>query len=541
MTALSRRQRNLVIWLGLVLATAAVYWPVRHFGFVNYDDQSYVYENPHVQRGLSLEGIAWSFSTDSEANWHPLTWLSHMLDCQLFGLNAGGHHLVNLLFHLVSTLLLFHILSRMTAAPWRSAFVAALFALHPLHVESVAWIAERKDVLSALFWMLTMWAYVRYAETLHASRSSLGVWYGLSLFFFTLGLMAKPMLVTLPFVLLLLDYWPLGRTRWTDSVTGEKEKVTLGRLLLEKLPFFALTIVSCGLTLWAQRAGGAVESVEHLPISGRIANALVSYARYLGKAFWPDGLAVFYPFEKLPLEGIMGAGAILLGVSIWAVWNVRRKPPFVVGWLWYLGTLVPVIGLVQVGSQAMADRYSYLPLIGVFIMMAWSLPNSVMERPRLRLLVAVAAVVLLSICAVLSRRQLSYWQNSITLFEHALAVTGPNDVAHLNLGNAFLTTGRIPDAIAHYEQALRVKPAEAHGNIGSALMRLGRVQEAIGHFEQALLAKPDYAEAHYNLGLALAQLGNLSEAIKHWEQALQIKPDYAEAHYNLGGALWQTG
>jgi tetratricopeptide (TPR) repeat protein len=538
---MSIRQRNFLIWLGLVLATVAVYWPVRHFDFVNYDDQSYVYENPHVQRGLTLEGFAWFFTTHWEANWHPLTWLSHMLEVQLFGLNAGGHHLVNLLFHVANALLLFHILNRMTAAPLRSAFVAALFALHPLHVESVAWIAERKDVLSAFFWMLTLWAYVRYVETLNAQRSTLNRFYALTLVFFTLGLMAKPMLVTLPFVLLLLDYWPLGRTRWADSVVGKKVKFPLSRLLMEKLPFLTLSVASCAVTLWAQHAGGAVESTEHLPIDGRIINALVSYVRYLGKAFWPDGLAVFYPLEKWPLEAVVVAAAVLLGVSLWVVWNARRQPQFVLGWLWYLGTLVPVIGLVQVGSQSMADRYSYLPLIGIFIMVAWSLPSSVLERPRLKIIAAVTAVVLLGICAALSCRQLRYWQNSVTLFEHALAVTGPNDVAHLNLGNAFLANGKIQDAISHYEQALWVRPAEAHSNIGSALMRLGRVPEAVGHFEQALLVKPDYAEAHYNLGLALAQLGNLQEAMNHWEQALRIKPDYAEAHYNLGGALWQTG
>ena len=597
MIEVSRRQRDLLISLCLVLATAAVYWPVQRFEFTNYDDSEYVSENPHVLGGLTLKNLSWAFTTQHASNWHPLTWISHMLDCQWFGVDAGGHHLVNLLFHIANTLLLFGVLKRMTAAPWRSALVAALFALHPLHVESVAWVAERKDVLSAFFWMLTLWAYVRYVEQLNAQhpsplthrplvRRSLGeggsshMYYALTLLLFALGLMAKPMLVTLPFVLLLLDYWPLGRTRWaptlvSGSTARESAKRSASQLLMEKLPFLLLTAASCVVTCWAQRA--AVLSLDYLSMGDRFANAVATYLRYLGNVLWPCGLAVFYPHQRWSPDAVAGAGAVLLAVSVWAILSARRTPQFVVGWLWYLGMLVPVIGLMQVGIQSRADRYTYLPLIGVFMMVAWAIPDGVVEQRMRKTMVALVAVVLLGVCAVLSRRQVSYWQNGVTLFEHALAVTQDNHVAYYNLGSALAREGRIAEALGQFEEALRLKPrnADVHFNLGLALALLGRTSEAVEHYEQALqispndaarqytLAnilrkagrapeaigryeqllrlKPDFAEAHFNLGLALSQAGRFDNAVGQFEQALRLKPEHADAHFNLGLALEQTG
>ncbi len=550
MAEISQRWRNVLICLCLVLVTTIVYWPVRNFEFVNYDDLYYVYENPQVQRGLTRQGLAWAFTAAHSDNWHPLTWLSHMLDCQLFGLDAGAHHLVNVVFHIANTLLLFGVLRRMTAAPWRSGFVAALFALHSLHVESVAWVAERKDVLSAFFWMLTMWAYVRYVETLNVQRSSLPTprsplhaFYGLALLFFALGLMAKPMVMTLPFALLLLDYWPLGRTPWAKPATGENLKIPPGRLLKEKLPFLALTVVSCGVTYWAQRIGGAIESLARLPVGDRIANAAVSYLRYLGKVFWPGGLAVFYPCQKWPVEIVAGAVAVLIALSVWAIRSARREPHFVTGWFWYLGTLVPVIGLVQVGEQSMADRYTYLPSIGLFMMAAWCVPSSAIGQRAGRMIAAATMALLLGACAVLSRSQVRHWRNSVTLFRHALAVTKDNYVAHLNLGVALAQAGRVEEAVEHLEDALRIKPgyADVHFNLGLALVLLGKIPEAMSHWEQALRIRPGFAKAHYNLGLVLWQAGKTQGAIGHFKQALRIQPDYAEAHVNLGLALEQTG
>jgi tetratricopeptide (TPR) repeat protein len=550
MTERSQR-RNLLISLCLAAATVAVYAPVRHFQFTSYDDGDYVYENPQVQSGLTLRGLVWAFTTSHASNWHPLTWLSHMLDCQLFGLNAGPHHLVNVLFHVASVLLLFHVLNRMTAAPWRSAFVAALFALHPLHVESVAWVAERKDVLSAFFWMLTMWAYVRYVETFNTQRFQperfwgklANVFYGLALLFFALGLMAKPMLVTLPFVLLLLDYWPLDRTQWTASVSSAKAKVPLGRLLKEKLPFLALTVVSCAVTFRVQRMGGIVVSLEHLPIGERVANAAVSPLRYLSKAFWPTGLAVFYPYVKWPSDAVVAAVAVLVVVSAWVIWEARREPQFLVGWLWYLGTLVPVIGLVQVGLHSMADRFTYLPSIGLFIMAAWIVPCGATGQRVRKLATAATAAALLGVFAVLCRFQIRCWRSSETLFRHALEVTTNNWLAHNNLGYILARTGRLDSAIEQYNEALRIKPDcdEAHYNMGNALTRQGKGSEAVAEYREALRINPDNVKAHNNLGAALARQGKLSEAMAEYAAALRIRPDYAEAHFNLGLALAGQG
>jgi tetratricopeptide (TPR) repeat protein len=559
----SERQRNILICLGLALAIAVVYSPVVRFGFINYDDPTYVTDNAFVKAGLTFKGFVWAFTNTSAYNWHPLTWLSHMLDCQLFGLNAGAHHLVNVIFHVANTLLLFSVLRRMTRAPWRSAFVAAVFALHPLHVESVAWVAERKDVLSALFWVLTIWAYVRYVENLKPQNSKLkaspqtrsplpplsafrsppSLFYFLALLFFSLGLMAKPMVVTLPFVLLLLDYWPLGRTPWVKPLVGDEARTPLGELLQEKLPFLALTALSCVVTFRAQSVGGAVESLERLPVGDRLSNAVVSYVRYLGKLLWPSRLTAFYPYEKWPFEIVMGTGVILLGVSVWVILRARREPQLFVGWFWFVGTLMPVIGLLQVGAQSMADRYTYLPSIGFLIMLAWSVPSGTIGQRLPKPVVASVGVALAGLCAIPCWFQVGYWKGSETLFRHALEVTRGNWMAHNNLALALWQARKPQEAVEHFEAALRLRPdsAEAHNNLGNALRQIGKLQEAIGCFDKALQIKPDYAEAHYNVGLALFALGQKQEAVRHLEKAVRLKPDFAEAYRNLGTVLLLTG
>jgi len=565
-------RRNLLICLCLATAIVVVYSPVGHFGFVNYDDDDYVTANAHVQSGLTLHGLGWAFTTNHAANWFPLTWLSHMLDWQLWGGRAGAHHRVNVFLHVANALLLFGVLSRMTASAWRSALVAGLFALHPLHVESVAWVSERKDVLSTCLSLLTMWAYVRYVEQPAGWRyvSALGL--------YALGLMAKPMVVTLPFVLLLLDYWPLGRTPWAKAAARENISTPLGQLINEKLPFLALGAMSCAMTIWAQHGGGAVASLVTVPLGMRIANALFSYVSYVGKTFWPVRLAVFYPMPaRFPVAAVAIAGIGLAGITAAVLGWARRGPWFVTGWFWYLGTLVPVIGLVQVGQQSMADRYTYVPSIGLFIMLCWSVPGCAMKRPIVNALAYLAAGAALAICAALSRIQVGYWKDSETLFRHTLDVTRDNWLAHSNLGVALAQTGKAQEAVTHYEQALRIKPdyaqvhfdlgialgragripeeieqlenalriqpefADAHNNLGIALVQAGRIPEGIEQLENALRIQPEFAEAHDNLGIALGRTGRMPEAIEHLEHAVRIKPDYAEAHNNLGVALAQTG
>ena len=532
-----QRQQTILICVCLAVLITAVYWPVGHAGFVNFDDDEYVTENPHVLGGLTVPGVVWAFTTYHSANWHPLTWLSHALDCEWFGMNAGGHHAVSVLLHVANTVLLFLVLRRMTGAAWRSAWVAALFGVHPLHVESVAWVEERKDVLSGLFWMLAIWGYVRYVERPTRGR------YAVVMAWYAMGLMAKPMVVTLPFVLLLLDYWPLGRTPWRRSVVGNNAQLRFGELVREKVPFFALAAVSCGVTIWAQHSGGAISSLERLPLGPRMANAVVSYVRYMEKAVWPSGLAAFYPYRVWTPGAVVVAGAILVAVSGAVIGRARREPHLAVGWFWFVGALVPAIGLVHVGITSLADRYTYLPLIGLTMMLCWSVPFRAMERWNLKVITWVAAVAVLAVCAALSRVQIQSWKDSETLFRHAVDVTRDSWVAHFNLAVALGQAGKIPEAIEHLEQVLRIKPddAEACNILGAALMESGRLPEAIEHLEQALRLKPDYADAHYNLGTALGRAGRLPEAIEHLEHALRIKPDYAKSHYNLGTVLMQSG
>ena len=464
-----------------------------------------------------------------------------MLDCQLFGLRPGLHHLTSLLFHLANCVLLFLILRKMTGALWRSAFVAALFAIHPLHVESVAWVAERKDVLSAFFWFLTIWAYARYAEQPGLRR------YLLVLLFFGLGLMSKPMVVTLPFVLLLLDYWPLGRLQWQNVRTVSEFDIpgaSLFRLIWEKIPLFALTAATIIATVVVQEKVGALKSLEAFPLQTRIANALVSYISYMAKMIWPHKLAVYYPHPgTIPVWQVAGSGLLLLCVSVLVIKAAKNRPYLAVGWLWYLGTLVPVIGLVQVGSQAMADRYTYLSLVGLFIMIAWGLPGLLAGWHHRRNAFAIASAILLLGCVVGTWWQVGHWQNSTTLFQHTVKVTSDNHFAHNNLGVALARGGRLDEATYHYSQALRIKPdrAEVHNNLGNALAAQGNVDRAVGHYYQALEIDPHNARAYNNLGNLLANQGKTEEAINHYTEALKLEPDYAGAHYNLGTVLAEQG
>ena len=527
--------RALWISLALIVVNVVVYAPVWNYGFVNWDDPPYVTENPHVLGGLTWQGVAWAFTTEQTGNWHPLTWLSHMLDVQLYGMNAGGHHLTNLLLHIATTILLFGLLHRMTGALGRSAFVGGLFAVHPLHVESVAWVAERKDVLSTLLWMLTLWAYVGYVRRPRLGR------YLVVFLLFALGLMAKPMLVTLPFVLLLLDVWPLNRMSLGADSPGRSglallwdQRSVVLRLVWEKLPLLALTVASSIGTFVVQRRGGAVFGLDTIPLSLRAGNALVSYVEYIGKMLWPAGLAVLYPYPR-SLPGWWVAGAILglIGGSLAVIWAARRHPYLPVGWLWYLGTLVPVIGLVQVGNQAMADRYSYVPLLGLFLMVGWGIPELLAHWPDRSRALPAAAVVAILACAITAGGQVQYWKSSIALWGHTLEVTTENSVAHNFLGNALANDGKISEAIVHYSEALRIKPdfVETHNNLGIALGVQGKSNEAMAHFSEALRINPRFEVAHNNLGVALANQGRIDEAIREFLEALRIAPDQADWHY----------
>ena len=548
----------LSIYFILAVSTLLVYWQVRNFGFVDYDDKDYVYENQHVLNGLTADGVIWAFKSTDAANWHPLTWLSHMLDCQLSlpgGPNPGRIHLVNLLLHLANTLLLFFVLRQMTNTLWQSAFVAALFALHPLHVESVAWVAERKDVLSTFFWILTMWAYMQYTRKQGIFR------YLLTLLIFALGLLAKPMLVTLPFLLLLLDYWPLNRfvpgTIKTSGRQSQKfapapdKRRILYQILIEKIPFFVLSVVSSVITFLAQRAGGAMVDINILPLHSRVANAFLSYVKYIGKMFWPENLAVFYPLDpaaSIPFRQVAMCVLLLLVISIFVIRFGRNQKYLPVGWFWFVGTLVPVIGFVQVGVQALADRYTYISYIGLFIMIAWGLPELLSKwlsaPPQRKIVLGVSMAIVLTTLGICTNLQASYWKNSVTLFSRALATTQNNYVAYNNLGLAYDDLGRSTEAMEDYTQAIRIKPdyAEAHTNLGIVYSKLGRYQDAIAAYEQAIRIKPDCTDAYYNLGVAYDdKLGLHQKAIDAYKQAIRIKPDYAEANYGLGFAYGSLG
>jgi tetratricopeptide (TPR) repeat protein len=522
--------RKAAICLALAVLTISVFWQLKDHSFINYDDNLYITENLPVQAGLSSAGLLWAFETTATGNWHPLTWLSHMLDWQLYGANPGGHHLTSLILHVINTLLLFLIMARLTKRLWPSALVAALFALHPLHVESVAWASERKDVLSAFFWLLTMGAYLRYAE-------SPGTWRYLPVTVcFALGLLAKPMAVTEPFVLLLLDYWPLGR--WPDrpaAAAGKRQgqsspspqvRRTACRLVWEKAPLFALAAISCLITYKVQQ--GAMATVTALPLWARLGNALMSYVGYLVHLLWPLNLAVFYPYaaNSLVWWKITGAALLLGGVTALAIRKARSIPYLPVGWFWYLGTLVPAIGLVQVGEQAMADRYTYIPLIGVFIILAFGAADLAAGQRRRQVALAVSGGLALLACLMLTWRQVGYWRDSATIFGRAVEVTENNYAAYNNLGLAYDETGQPDEAVAMFYRAIRSNPnyPGAYNNLGIDLADRGDVSAAIPMFLQAIRLQPNLDQAYNNLGEAYLRQGRVSEAREMFEMALKKNP-----------------
>jgi tetratricopeptide (TPR) repeat protein len=526
------------VWIGLLLlfVTLAVYAPVKNCDYVHYDDDLYVTANPNVQSGVTWANVGWAFRTDHACNWHPLTWLSHMLDDTLFGPGASGPHLMNLALHIISSFLLFLLLRQITDAYWRSVIVALLFALHPLHVESVAWVAERKDVLSAAFGLLSLLSYARFTKNKKA------VTYLLALTFFALGLMSKPMLVTLPFAMLLLDWWPLKR------VSGFEFGVSSWKpLLVEKFPFFALSAASSVVTFLVQRESGVVNPLAVISLTARIENSFVAYARYLGKIFWPFDLAIFYPYPAAwPLWEIALAAVFVIGLSFGALWQSRRRPFLFTGWFWFVGMLIPVIGLVQVGAQSMADRYTYLPAIGAFIALVWG-ANELAARwlaPHLRqLALGATAFLVVAACAARTHDQLRHWQDGESLARHALAVTANNHVVANILGTALVNKGDADGAIESYRQAVTFNPnfPEAWNNLGNALAGKGQLPDAIAAYREAIRINPRYAEATYNLGNALLGSGQLEAALASYQQTLQLDPSFVLARNNIGSVLLQQG
>jgi len=517
------------IWIGpaLVVATLLTYAGCLQNGFVNFDDDRYVVTNPHVRQGICASGIVWAFSTSYFANWHPLTWLSLELDTTLFGPKPSGYHATNLLLHCANTLLLFRLLSRMTGAVGASAAVAGFFAVHPLHVESVAWIAERKDVLSGLFFLLALWAYHRYVLSPSCQR------YFVILSTYAIGLTAKPMLVTLPFVLVLLDHWPLGRLR-----------INL-RCLAEKGPLLAMSLVSCVVTYRVQQLGGAVQSAEHLSFATRLSNIPLAYVEYLAKTVWPARLAVYYPLSHgtTPVAEASVAAALLLTLTCAAVFSLRRRPYLSVGWLWWLGMLVPVIGIVQVGGQAYADRYMYLPMIGLLIAVVWGARELAVWSATPRWLTVGLAAALLMGCTLMTRWQVGYWHDSVSLWQHAVDATAPNPVALNSLGVALAETGRPQQAVAWFERGLALEPDDerCHQNLALALVALRRFDESLDHFQHVLRVNPDNALAQFNAGVLVERTGQHAAAIEHFRRALAVDPNYWRAHLQLGRVLLKTG
>lgn len=544
MSSLPSRPRLVALLLALI--TAVVFWPVLHCEFVNFDDEDYITQNAQVQSGINWNGLRWAFATFHSFNWHPITWLSHMLDCQLFGINSSAHHGVNLLLHAANAMLLLLVLHRMTGYLWPSAFAAALFAIHPVHVESVAWASERKDVLSTFFLMLTLWAYARFVE----SKGETGgeqpgfpgpgpepenpssirhrppwLFFGLALLFFAMGLMSKPMLVTGPFVLLLLDFWPLRRPPFSQTPF---RLAALWPLVREKIPFLMLSLASSVITCLAQRQ--AMPSLDYLPIGDRLGNALISCARYIGKMVWPANLAIPYPHPgSWPLGVLLAALALIGIISVLVIHQTRSRPYLLAGWCWFFGTLIPVIGLVQVGSQSLADRYTYIPLIGLFVMVSWGFKDLSVKLSLGRWVPALIGAILLLACAWRTRAQLAYWQNSETLFTHALAVTRYNLTAHFGLGKSLAEQGRNREALAQFEAALALKPdfAEAEGQIGLMLAGQGDLENAVAHYRRAIQSRPDSAGALNNLAWLFstcpdARYRNGAEAVRLAEHACEV-------------------
>jgi tetratricopeptide (TPR) repeat protein len=538
-----KTNRELIVFTALSALALLIYWQTTGFAFINLDDNQYVFDNPAVRGGLSWESIKWALTAFHSANWHPLTWISHMLDVRFFGLNAGGHHATNIILHLINSCLAFVVFRKMTGCFWRSATVAALFAVHPAHVESVAWIAERKDVLSTLFWLLTMFAYLRFVKAVETKPESVengeqvdngekisasaysyfSTSYLLVLVLFALGLMAKPMLVTLPFVLLLMDYWALERL---------KSLRDLPRLIIEKLPFFVLSAVSSYITVLAQRSVGAVESLEYLPLGTRFINALVSYAKYIVTLFYPAKLAVWYPYDRdFPLVQIVGALVLLAGITAFCLWQIRTRKYLLMGWLWFLGTLVPVIGIVQVGAQPLADRYTYIPYFGLFLMLVWGL-SDLFERFEFnqKILYALFGAGVF-IFAFLSFKQTALWRNNEILYKNTLAVTKDNFLISHNLCHALAMEDRLDEAENYCRQSLAANPNYyvAYNTVGFIDIKRGLNAEAEQNFQQALRLEPNYALGYANLSVAQSLLGKPEEAEANLEKAVRMSGDTVRA------------
>jgi tetratricopeptide (TPR) repeat protein len=548
--------------VALATATLAVFWGARQGQFVNYDDPAYITSNEEIQHGLTAQSVRWAFQTGAASNWHPLTWLSHLADVQLYGIDPAGHHLTSVVLHAINGALLFLILRSMTGAYWRSLVVAALFALHPLRVESVAWVSERKDVLSTLFWMLTVWAYVHYTDKRRVQSAECKVFYGLSLLCFVLGLMSKPMLVTLPLVILLHHYRPLQRLQGLydkplarpaatlSPPSGERagrgvcEKVSFKhnmRFVTEKIPFFVLAAASSVVTFLVQRHGGAVASLTGVPIGARVGNAFVSYARYLAKIFWPARLSPLYPHPGYwPWWKIAGAVLLLAAITAWVLRRARPQPYLAVGWFWFVVMLAPTSGLLQAGIQSMADRFSYVASVGVFIMLVWGAYDWLGTQ---RWLLGTAAALAVGACAMLTPRQVAYWRTSETLFLHAVEVTDNNYLAYNNLGYDLSNRGETERAMVYFQKSLEINSNydEAHNNLGYALAALGRYKEATNEYIKALSLNPLLTEAHNNLGIALGDLGLADAGIHEYQIALEENPRHAGAHNNYGVALALKG
>jgi Flp pilus assembly protein TadD len=579
------------IALLLALVTVALFWPATGYDFINYDDNLYVSENARVQNGLTLENVKWAFLNPVADNWHPLTVLSHMLVCQMFGLQSWAHHLANVLLHALNTALVFLWLRQATGTTWRSWIVAVLFAFHPLRIQSVVWVSERKDVLSVFFGLLTLLAYTRYAQNVASRKSQVAsrkwqvasdspaavlpitcrpsLFYGLALVCYALSLMSKPMLVTLPFVLLLVDYWPLNRIRNPQSTaaltnsslsaggegqgevgqflplaTRHSSLVTFFRLVLEKVPFLAIAVLDSVVTFVVQKRGGSLGVGGIFPFDQRCANALVSYCRQLGKLIWPSDLAILYPHPgHWPLANVLLAAGFLFSLTAYFVMMRRCHPFLLMGWLWFCGMLVPVIGLVQTGPQAMADRHTYLPSLGIFILVVWGAGEMTRHWRYRTLTLSLLGSGAVIACIAVTQQEIGYWQDSETVFWRALNVTENNYIAHGNLGEALATKGQIDAAILQFREAIQIEPnyPDAQNNLGIALGQTGNIDEAIQHFQEAIRYRPNFAEAHYDLGVALNMKGHTDEAILQFQEAIRLKPDDASAHNNLGIALASKG
>ncbi len=523
----------------LIAAILVVYWQVGNHAFISLDDEGYITDNPMVRQGLSLSGLAWAFTTMHAGNWHPVTWISHMVDVQLFGLNPSGHHLENVALHAVNAVLLFLLLNKVTRRLWRSIVVAALFALHPLHVESVVWAAERKDVLSTLFMMISLHIYVGYVNKPNLMR------YGLLSCAFALGLMSKPMLVTMPCILLLMDYWPLDRYASCQTGTNPDPFVkTFLSLVCEKIPLFLLAVASGIVTIHAQYKGNALSTLANTSLVLRVGNAFVSYVNYLKKMFWPWDLAIFYPFpESVPVWQPLCSAALLFAISYVVFRERRRHPYLIVGWAWFIITLLPVIGIIRVGLQSLADRYSYVPLTGVFVMLVWGVADTSKSWPARRSALALVTAAVLLASIAIARQQVSYWQSNTKLFIHALQSTRDNFVAHCALGRELTMQGRFEEALYHFSESERIAPWHDYGLMyqGICLYNLGRFNAAAVKFYDAIMQNPSSAPAYENLGITLAQLNKTEEAIENFRMALKLNPTSAVGHYNLGLALGKSG